>query len=89
LAFENKFIQQRIEKAELLRAEGINPYSNDSQRNTTIEKYMNVNSDIEEKEDKRDENRQYTVSGRIKLFRIMGKASFIKIEDESGMLQVM
>ena len=88
MAFENKFIQQRIEKAELLRAEGINPYSNDSQRNTTVLKYLNVNSDIEEKEDKRDENRHYTVSGRIKLLRIMGKASFVKIEDESGMLQI-
>jgi len=88
LAFENKFIQQRIEKAELLRAEGINPYANDSKRNTTIQKYMNVNSDIADKEEKRDEHRHYTVSGRIKLFRIMGKASFIKIEDESGMLQV-
>ena len=88
MAFENKFIQQRIEKAEVLREAGFNPYSNDSQRNTTIEKYLNVNSDIEEKEDKRDENRHYIVSGRIKLLRIMGKASFLKIEDESGMLQI-
>jgi lysyl-tRNA synthetase class 2 len=88
LAFENKFIQQRIEKAQLLKDAGFNPYSNNSQRNATIEKYLNVNSDIEEKEDKRDEKRHYCVSGRIKLFRIMGKASFIKIEDESGILQV-
>lgn len=88
MAFENKFVQQRIEKAELLKKEGINPYSNDSKRNTTINKYLNVNSDIENKEEKRDEHRHYIVSGRIKLFRIMGKASFIKIEDESGMLQV-
>ena len=88
MAFENKFIQQRIEKAELLREAGINPYSNDSKRTTTIAKYINVNSDIAEKEDKRDEHRHYTVSGRIKLFRIMGKASFVKIEDESGMLQI-
>ncbi len=88
MAFENKFVQQRIEKAELLRAEGINPYSNDSKRNTTIEKYINVNADIEHKENKRDEKRHYIVSGRIKFFRIMGKASFIKIEDESGMLQI-
>ncbi len=88
MAFENKFVQQRIEKAELLRKEGINPYSNDSKRNSTIEKYLNVNSDIEHKENKRDEHRHYTISGRIKFFRIMGKASFIKIEDESGMLQV-
>jgi len=88
LAFENKFIQQRIEKAALLRAEGINPYSNHSQRNATIKKYLNVNSDIKEKEDKRDEHRHYIVSGRIKLLRIMGKASFLKIEDESGVLQI-
>nr|WP_321265875.1 lysine--tRNA ligase [uncultured Sulfurimonas sp.] len=88
MAFENKFIQQRIEKAQLLKEAGFNPYSNDSKRNTSIEKYLNVNSDIEEKEDKRDEKRHYCVSGRIKLFRIMGKASFVKIEDESGMLQI-
>ncbi|MBU0720992.1 lysine--tRNA ligase [bacterium] len=88
MVFENKFIQQRIEKAEFLRNAGINPYSNDSKRNTSIEKYIYVNSDIQEKENKRDERRHYTISGRIKLFRIMGKASFLQIEDESGVLQV-
>ncbi|WP_455755830.1 lysine--tRNA ligase [Sulfurimonas sp.] len=88
MAFENKFVQQRIEKVEALKAAGLNPYANDSKRNTTILKYINVNSDIAEKENKRDEHRHYTVSGRIKLFRIMGKASFIQIEDESGVLQV-
>ena len=88
MAFENKFVQQRIEKAQLLKEAGFNPYSNECKRNTTVEKYLNVNSDIEDKENKRDENRHYIVSGRIKLLRIMGKASFVKIEDESGMLQV-
>ncbi len=88
MIFDNKFIQQRIEKAKLLQEAGHNPYSNDSKRNTTVEKYLNVNSDIAETESKRDENRHYIVSGRIKLLRIMGKASFVKIEDESGMLQV-
>lgn len=86
--FDNKFIQQRIEKAEALRAAGINPYANDSDRNTTIEKFLNVNSDLAHTEAKRDENRKYCVSGRIKFFRIMGKASFLKIEDETGMLQL-
>jgi lysyl-tRNA synthetase, class II len=86
--FENKYIQQRIEKADKLREVGINPYSNESARNTTIAKYLNVNSDIFNLEEKRDEKRNYIVAGRIKLFRLMGKASFIKIEDESGMLQV-
>ncbi len=86
--FDNKYIQQRIEKAETLKKLGINPYANDSKRNTTVEKFLFVNSDLMQAEEKRDENRQYCVAGRIKFFRIMGKASFLKIEDESGMLQI-
>lgn len=88
MPFSNKYIQQRIEKSQQLRDLGINPYSNESQRNTTIKKYFNVNSDVEHLENKRDEKRHYIISGRIKFFRVMGKASFLKIEDESGMLQV-
>jgi len=88
LAFENKFVQLRIEKAQTLRDAGINPYCNNSKRNTTIKKYLNVNSDIEHKENKRDEHRYYTVAGRIKLLRVMGKASFLQLEDESGVLQI-
>ncbi|WP_418185290.1 lysine--tRNA ligase [Aliarcobacter vitoriensis] len=86
--FENRFIQQRIEKAQNLKEIGVNPYANDSHRDCTISKYINVNSDIFKTESKRDENRNYTIAGRIKFFRLMGKASFLKIEDESGMLQV-
>ncbi len=86
--FENKYIQQRIEKTEKLRELGINPYANDSARNTTIAKYLNVNSDLFQVADKRDEKRHYKVAGRIKFFRLMGKASFLKIEDESGVLQI-
>ncbi|WP_130232851.1 lysine--tRNA ligase [Malaciobacter pacificus] len=88
MLFENKYIQQRIEKANILKEAGFNPYANDSKRNTSISKYINVNSDIFKTEEKRDENRNYTVAGRIKFFRLMGKASFLKIEDESGILQI-
>ncbi|MBD3824179.1 MAG: lysine--tRNA ligase [Epsilonproteobacteria bacterium] len=88
MIFDNKFVQQRIEKANTLKELGFNPYSNRSKRNTTIQKYLNVNSDLHNRENKRDEKRHYTVSGRIKFFRVMGKASFVKIEDESAMLQV-
>jgi len=88
LIFNNKFIQQRIEKANVLREAGINPYANNAQRNTSILKYLNVNEDLHDTQTQRDEKRHYIVSGRIKLLRIMGKASFVKIEDESGMLQI-
>ncbi len=86
--FENKYIQQRIEKVDKLKELGINPYANNSSRNSTISKYLNVNSDLFQTEEKRDENRHYTIAGRIKFFRLMGKASFLKIEDESGILQI-
>lgn len=88
LVFDNPYIQQRIEKAERLRQAGFNPYANVSRRNTTISKYINVNSDVSSMSEHRDENRHYIVAGRIKFFRLMGKASFLKIEDESGMLQI-
>lgn len=88
MTFDNQYVQQRIEKAQALRAMGIDPYANHSERSTTIEKYHNVNSDLLTSETQRDEHRVYTVAGRIKLYRLMGKASFIKIEDETGMLQV-
>ena len=86
--FENKYIQQRVEKADALRELGINPYANDSKRELTIKDYFAKNEDIFNLETKRDESRNFTIAGRIKLFRLMGKASFIKLEDESGMLQV-
>ncbi len=88
LNLENKYIQQRIEKANTLRELGINPYDNESKRNTTMAQYIDVNSDVADMEERRDEKRTFTVAGRIKFFRIMGKASFLKIEDESGMLQI-
>lgn len=86
--FENKYIQQRIEKADKLRELGINPYSNKCERNTSVSKFTNVNSDLFDTETKRDEKRHYILAGRIKFFRLMGKASFLKIEDESGLLQI-
>jgi len=88
LPFKNQYVQQRIEKAQKLKELGLNPYRNDSERNTSIEKFANINSDVEHMQDKRAESRSYIVAGRIKLYRLMGKASFLKIEDESGILQV-
>ncbi len=88
MVFDNQFVQLRIEKAKKLRELGHNPYSNFSKRNTTVEKFLSVNDDVAQLEDRRAENRHYCVAGRIKFYRLMGKASFLKIEDESGLLQI-
>ena len=82
--FSNKLIEQRIEKVEKLKELGINPYSNISKRDTIIADFNANNQDLKELENPRDESRRFTISGRMKLYRIMGKAAFIQIEDESG-----
>ena len=37
---------------------------------------------------KQDKTKSYTLTGRLKFMRIMGKASFAKIEDEDGLVQI-
>ncbi len=87
--FDNTYVQQRIEKAEQLRELGLNPYDNRSERDTTIAQYNETFAYVADlDENKRDESKIACVSGRIKLLRLMGKAAFAKIEDQSGSLQV-
>jgi lysyl-tRNA synthetase class 2 len=87
--FDNVYTQQRIEKAELLRQMGKNPYTSVSKRDTKCAEFMAANEyllapEIEEKKSEKI----VTVAGRIKFLRLMGKAAFAKIEDESGVMQV-
>ncbi len=88
MIFTNEYQLQRVKKAENLRVLGLNPYENRCNRDCKIEQFLDKNEDIKESESKRDENRSFRVAGRIKFFRLMGKATFLKIEDESGILQV-
>ena len=88
MIFKNQYELQRIEKKKRLQELGLNPYENRSKRDCTISEFLNVNNDIETLDNKRDENRKYTISGRIKFSRPMGKAMFLHIEDSSGKLQI-
>jgi lysyl-tRNA synthetase class 2 len=86
--FNDKYIAQRLEKAEKLRELGYNPYDNKIDDKITISEFISKNEDVKEKENQRDEDRKFCVTGRIKFIRWMGKAAFLKIEDDSGMLQI-
>lgn len=88
MLFNHEQQQQRLKKSQELRELGINPYNNQSNRDTKISEFLENNLDVETLENKRDENRKFTIAGRIKFFRLMGKASFLKIEDESGIIQI-
>ncbi|MEF3191210.1 MAG: lysine--tRNA ligase [Campylobacterales bacterium] len=85
--FENQYEQQRIAKATELRELGLNPYENRSRRDTRCAEFLDRYAFLHEAENRRDESATAVVAGRIKFLRHMGKASFVKIEDESGMLQ--
>lgn len=73
----------RCQKLADLRAEGIDPFSaNVSPSHSTAEALAAY------REDAADEDQPtVTVAGRIVTFRLMGKASFIKILDRDGKLQ--
>jgi lysyl-tRNA synthetase class 2 len=88
LIFDSKLEQQKIEKIEKLKEMGLNPYENATRNDTKVAEFLDFNKDLDETEEKRDESRKYVINGRIKFYRLMGKASFIKIQDESGLLQV-
>jgi lysyl-tRNA synthetase class 2 len=86
--FSNEYVKLRMQKADKLKEAGVNPYGHNSKRDTKISEFIEKNKDIENLENKRDENRIFTVAGRVKFLRLMGKAAFFKIEDGSGLLQV-
>ena len=84
MIFDNQYEQQRIEKSNQLKEMGINPYPHNITKDTTTAEFKDKFSDITD----RDESKNARISGRIKFLRLMGKAAFVKIEDESGILQI-
>lgn len=90
MIFDNQYIQERIKKSEKLREEGINPYPNQVKKGFPSTQFLAENQDLLtlDAEVKKDESREYRMTGRIKFVRIMGKAAFAKIEDSDGIVQI-
>ncbi|WP_457596250.1 lysine--tRNA ligase [Hydrogenimonas sp.] len=86
--FDNQYIQQRIQKADQLREMGINPYQNRVVKECTNAAFLEKYGYLKEREEKEEPGESCTVVGRIKFLRLMGKAAFAKIEDETGLLQI-
>jgi lysyl-tRNA synthetase, class II len=72
--------EKRIEKVKKFREKGINPYPSKSKRDTMANDITSNYSAFEGK--------QVTVSGRIMLFRDLGKIAFMKLKDISGDIQL-
>ncbi len=88
LIFDNQYEQQRIEKSNNLRGKGKNPYPHNIEKSFSTQDFKTQFAYVEEEESGRDDTVTATLAGRIKFLRVMGKASFVKIEDEKGLLQI-
>jgi len=90
LIFDNQYIQERIKKTERLREEGINPYPNNISKGTPSAQFLDECNYVHniDADEKKDDTKRYRLTGRLKFMRIMGKASFAKIEDGDGLVQL-
>jgi lysyl-tRNA synthetase class 2 len=76
----NDLVRQRIEKIEQYRQKGINPYPPRYRRTHAAEEAKG--------EFREDEKPRVSVAGRLRSKRVMGKASFAHLEDQSGTVQL-
>ncbi|MEA2029511.1 MAG: lysine--tRNA ligase [Campylobacterota bacterium] len=90
MIFDNQYIQERIKKADTLREMGINPYPNGIEKGTSSQDFLSQSAHLLTLSDevKKDEDKTFRLTGRMKFVRIMGKASFAKIEDSEGLVQI-
>ena len=83
---ENKLIAERRRKLEALRERG-NAYPNDFRRNATADELQQTFQE-HDNETLQEEAVNVAVAGRMMAKRVMGKASFVKLQDRSGQIQL-
>ncbi|MDJ0905903.1 MAG: lysine--tRNA ligase [Woeseiaceae bacterium] len=83
---EHKLIAERRGKLDALREQG-NPFPNDFRRNATAEQ-LHQTFHAHDNDLLAEEQIAVRVGGRMMAKRVMGKASFIKLQDRSGQIQV-
>ena len=83
---ENKLIAERRSKLDALREQG-NAYPNGFRRNSIAEE-LHQTFDSHDDDALREEHVRVAVSGRMMAKRVMGKASFVKLQDRSGQIQL-
>ncbi len=83
----NDLVAQRQAKAEELRAEGVNPYTNGfevTHQNAQIHQAHAADSGA----DLENCSKEYIIAGRIMARRDFGKAAFIQLQDRTGKIQI-
>jgi lysyl-tRNA synthetase class 2 len=84
----HRLVKQRLEKADRIRESGLDPYSNDFKPELSCAEFHRRYRDGGA-EELAAVNTVSTVAGRLHAMRSMGKATFLRIRDRSGDLQVL
>lgn len=79
---ESSLFEQRLKKAEELRALGIDPYANDFRVNTQVKDFVEAYHGFD-KPTLAENNTEHRMAGRVMAVNRMGKAAFIRIQDAS------
>ncbi|MBU1245386.1 MAG: lysine--tRNA ligase [Nanoarchaeota archaeon] len=82
---ENQLIAQRKQKLKNILDQGINPYPNKYKKTHSTLEILTENKKLKQGEKSK---KKVSIAGRIMTQRIMGKASFAHIQDESGKIQI-
>ncbi len=82
-----RITQQRLEKLERLRAQGINPYPHRYHRSHTTKEAIEL-LEQQEKSPNSIVTAVVSVAGRVTAYRPMGKISFLDLRDGSGKIQL-
>jgi lysyl-tRNA synthetase class 2 len=85
----NELEKIRVEKMNELRKKGIEPYPTRSEVTHQIHEALQLFLGFEEKNTDEQLDEHFTVAGRIRSLRKMGKLAFAHIEDGSGLIQLM
>jgi lysyl-tRNA synthetase class 2 len=80
-----RIVQQRLDKLEKLRSQGINPYPHCYHRSHTAREALAL---YEQQENSVTGAPALDLAGRIVAARFMGKAAFLNIQDSSGKIQL-
>jgi lysyl-tRNA synthetase class 2 len=83
---EGELYQQRLQKLESLKREGIEPFPNHF-RVTHTSKDLHEAFDSKSDEELKSVEKTFSIAGRIIAIRNFGKAGFIQIQDRKGRIQ--
>ena len=82
----DKFFEQRLTKADELREMGSDPYANDFRVDTRVADFNRLYCE-KSKEDLEGAEHQHSIAGRVMAVNKMGKAAFLRIQDDTSDLK--